>query len=145
MQRNNMEKISIEYWNELANQLIVISSLLSGFTIAVIANLLVSETNTRLSRIIMVAAVLAASFFLITLFTNTRVLLMTTNGYPFKITEQRLINYSSIGSISFYLGMMSLIAIVALAGWTKSKKTGIFTTIVGVLTFLFIFLILMLN
>ena len=140
-----MEKISIEYWNELANQLIVISSLLSGFTIAVIANLLVSETNTRLSRIIMVAAVLAASFFLITLFTNTRVLLMTTNGYPFKITEQRLINYSSIGSISFYLGMMSLIAIVALAGWTKSKKTGIFTTIVGVLTFLFIFLILMLN
>lgn len=134
--------MSIEYWNALANQLIIISSLLSGFTIAVIANLLVSDTNTRLSRIIMMAAVLAASFFLLTLFANTKVLMMTTNGYPFKMTEKGLINFSSIGSICLYLGIMSLITIVSLAGWTKSKKTGIFTTIAGILTFVLIILIL---
>lgn len=134
--------MSIEYWNALANQLIIISSLLSGFTIAVIANLLVSDTNTRLFRIIMMAAVLAASFFLITLFANTKVLMMTTNGYPFKMTEKGLINFSSIGSISLYLGIMSLITIVVLAGWTKSKKMGIFTTMVGILTFVIILLIL---
>ena len=134
--------MSIEYWNALANQLIIISSLLSGFTIAVIANLLVSNTNTRLFRIIMMAAVLAASFFLITLFANTKVLMMTTNGYPFKMTEKGLINFSSIGSISLYLGIMSLITIVVLAGWTKSKKMGIFTTMVGILTFVIILLIL---
>ena len=134
--------MSIEYWNALANQLIIISSLLSGFTIAVIANLLVSDTNTRLFRIIMMAAVLAASFFLITLFANTKVLMMTTNGYPFKMTEKGLINFSYVGSISLFLGIMSLITIVVLAGWTKSKKMGIFTTIVGILTFVIILLIL---
>lgn len=134
--------MSIEYWNALANQLIIISSLLSGFTIAVIANLLVSDKNTRLFRIIMMAAVLAASFFLLTLFANTKVLMMTTNGYPFKMTEKGLINFSSIGSISLYLGIMSLITIVALSGWTKSKKTGIFTTIAGILTLVLIILIL---
>ena len=70
-----MEEASIQYWNALANQLIIISSLLSGFSIAVIANLLVSDKNTRLSKIIMIFAVLAACFFLLTLFTNTKVTL----------------------------------------------------------------------
>ncbi len=42
-----MIEISFEYWNKLADQTLVISSLLGGFSIAIIANLLVSEVNTR--------------------------------------------------------------------------------------------------
>ncbi len=41
-----MIELPLEYWNKLAGQLITISSLLSGFTIAVIANLLVNDTKT---------------------------------------------------------------------------------------------------
>ncbi len=42
----DMNGMSLEYWNELAHQLILISSLLSGFSIAVIANLLVYKSNS---------------------------------------------------------------------------------------------------
>jgi hypothetical protein len=33
-----MIEIALEYWNKLADQIIVISSLLGGFSIAVVAN-----------------------------------------------------------------------------------------------------------
>lgn len=137
-----MEESLFEYFNSLSNQIIVIDSLLGGFSIAVIANLLISDTNTRLLRTIMQVTVLSASFFLISLFIMTRVMMMTTNGYPFEITEDNVKSLSSYGSITLILGIMALVSMIALSGWTKSKKTGIFTTVIGILTFIFILLIL---
>lgn len=131
-------EVSFEYWNKLADQTILISSLLAGFSIAVIANLLVSELNTRLSKSIMIASTLAASLLLFTVFAMTKLMLMTTSGYPFPVTSQDLIFPRTAGAISFYLGIMSLITVISLAGWTKTKKMGRFTTAVGILTFLLI-------
>ena len=134
--------MSFEYWNKLAEQIIVISSLLGGFSIAVIANFLVSDANTRLSRNIMKAAVLAASFFLVSVFAMTKVLMMTTNGFPFKVTEVDFKISSIVGGMTLLFGIMSLLTMIALSGWTKSRKTGIFTTIVGILTFILILIML---
>ncbi|MEH6656866.1 hypothetical protein [Leeuwenhoekiella marinoflava] len=58
-----MTEITFEYWNKLADQTITISSLLGGFSIAVVANLLVSNVNNRLSKTIMIVSTLAAIFF----------------------------------------------------------------------------------
>ncbi|WP_347923655.1 hypothetical protein [Pontimicrobium sp. SW4] len=137
-----MEESLFEYFNSLSNQIIVIDSLLGGFSIAVIANLLISDTNTRLLRTIMQVTVLSASFFLISLFIMTRVMMITSNGYPFEFTEDNVKSLSSYGSITLILGIMALVSMIALSGWTKSKKTGIFTTVIGILTFIFILLIL---
>jgi len=137
-----MVEMSFEYWNKLADQLIVISSLLGGFSIAVIANFLISDTNTRLSRNIMKAAVLAASFFLVSMFAMTKILMMTSNGFPLKIAEGDLRISSIIGAMTLFFGIVSLITMIALAGWTKSKKMGRFTTAVGILTFIFILIML---
>lgn len=129
-----MTEITFEYWNKLADQTILISSLLGGFSIAVMANLLVSEINTRLVRYIMIFSALAASFFLITIFAMTKLLLLTTDGYPFKVINDDLLLPRVIGSSFFSLGIISLITLIALAGWTKSKKMGTFTIIIGVFT-----------
>lgn len=137
-----MEEMSFEYWNKLAEQIIVISSLLGGFSIAVIANFLVSDTNTRLMRNIMKAAVLAASFFLASVFAMTKVLMMTTDGFPLKMTEGDLRIPSIIGGMTLLFGIMSLITIISLSGWTKSKKMGRFTTVIGILTFILILIML---
>ena len=137
-----MEEMSFEYWNKLADQIIVISSLLAGFSIAVIANFLVSDTNTRLSRNIMKASVLAASFFLISVFAMTKVLMMTTDGFPLKVTEVDFKISSIIGGMTLLFGIMSLITMISLSGWTKSKKMGRFTTVVGILTFILILIML---
>src|SRR5262245_61829709 len=132
-----MTEISFEYWNKLANQTILISSLLGGFSIAVIANLLVSEMNTRLVRNIMIFSTLAASFFLVTVFAMTKLLLMTTDGYPLKVVSEDLLVPRIVGSTFFILGIFSLITVISLAGWTKSRRMGIFTTLVGIFTLIF--------
>lgn len=137
-----MIEISFEYWNKLASQLLTISSLLGGFSIAVIANLLVSELNTRLSKSIMVAATLAACFLLINVFAMTSLILKTTEGYPLKVIESDFKFEQILGMLTFFLGMVSLIVVISLAGWTKSKKMGLFTSGIGVLTLLLILVLL---
>ncbi len=137
-----MIEISFEYWNKLASQLLTISSLLGGFSIAVIANLLVSELNTRLSKSIMVAATLAACFLLINVFAMTSLILKTTEGYPIKVIESDFEFEQILGMLTFFLGMVSLIVVISLAGWTKSKKMGLFTSGIGVLTLLLILVLL---
>ena len=137
-----MTELTFEYWNKLADQIILISSLLSGFSIAVLANILISDTNTRISRYIMICATLAACSFLITLFSMTKILMMTTNGFPFKITENDLMLPRIIGGSLYFLGILSLITMISLSGWTKSKKIGRFTTSIGILTFVLILIML---
>ena len=135
-------ELSFDYWNKLADQMIVISSLLGGFSIAVIANFLVSDTNTRLSRNIMKAAVLAAGSFLVSLFAMTNILMMTTDGFFREITEGDLIVPRIIGIMTLLLGIISLVTMIALAGWTKSKSMGRFTTTIGILTLILILLMM---
>lgn len=133
-------EITFEYWNKLATQTVFISSLLGGFSILVIANLLISDLNTRLSKYVMVVATLAASLFLVSIFAWTSVMMMTTVGFPKKIVSSDLIFDRILGVITFLSGTISLIAMISLVGWTKSKKMGIITTIVAGLTLILIFL-----
>jgi len=137
-----MNEIPLEYWNRLASQLILISSLLSGFSIAVTANLLVSKSDNRITINILKSTTVAAGCFLVTVFAMTKIVMMTTQGYPGQVVESSLIIPRLIGILTFLLGVISLSAVIAMSGWTKSRSTGIFTTIVGVSTFLLVLLTL---
>jgi hypothetical protein len=137
-----MTEIPLEYWNKLASQFIMISSLLSGFSIAVTANILVNESNNRITNYILRATTIASGCFLVTVFAMTKMLMMTTQGYPFKIAESDLNLPKTIGIFTLIFGIISLSIVIALSGWTKSKRIGIFTTIVGILTFLMILMTL---
>ena len=137
-----MIELTFEYWNKLAEQTITISSLLGGFSIAVIANFLVSDLNTKLSKSIMAVSTLAASFFLITIFAMTNILMKTTVGYPFKVVDNDLMLPRVVGVITFFIGIISLVALISMSGWTKSKKMGRFTTILGAITLLLILLMI---
>lgn len=133
-----MTELTFEYYNKLADQIITISTLLGGFSIAVIANFLVLDTKTRLTNNIMKASTLAACLFLVTVFAMTKVLLMTTEGYPKKVLDSDLLLPRGIGVFAFYFGTISLIVMISMAGWTKSKKMGIFTTIIGTITLMLV-------
>ena len=137
-----MIELTFEYWNKFAEQTITISSLLGGFSIAVIANFLVSDLNTKLSKSIMAVSTLAASFFLITIFAMTNILMKTTVGYPFKVVDNDLMLPRVVGVITFFIGIISLVALISMSGWTKSKKMGRFTTILGTITLLLILLMI---
>ena len=134
-------EISLEYWNELAKQIILISSLLTGFSITVIANLLVSDKNDQLTNRILKTATLSAGCFLVSVFAMIQISMMTTKGgYLTNVNENDFFLPRVIGMVTFMLGLFSLTLLISLSGWPKSKKTGIFTTVVGILTLLLIFI-----
>ena len=133
--------LTLEYWNAFAQQIVLISSLLSGFSITVIANLIVSDKNDKLSNRILKSATLAAGCFLVTLFAMVQISMITTPGGPVQdVVEDDFLLPRIIGMFTFLLGLISLTVMISLSGWTKSKKLGRFTTIVGIITLLLIFL-----
>lgn len=137
-----MTELPFEYWNKLANQFILTSSLLGGFSIATIANLIVSKAEGRIFNAIMKFAIVACSAFIATIFSMTEILMITTEGYPFQANNQDIVLPRIIGSLSFFLGIFGLIAMISLSGWTRSKKLGGFTTFVGVLTLILLIILM---
>ena len=135
-----MIELQPEYLNKIANQLILISSLLSGFSIAVMANLLVTKSEGKIPNSILKITTVASACFLITVFTMTRIVMMTTEGYPIKFEKGDLDFPRIVGVAAFFLGIIALSVLIALSGWTKSKRTGIFTTVIGLLTLIIILL-----
>jgi hypothetical protein len=85
-----MIEMPFSYWNDLANQMIITSALLSGFSIAIVANLLVYNSDRRLIRIILKIATAAAGFFLISLFAIQSIAIKTSDSYPFELTHSAI-------------------------------------------------------
>ncbi|WP_124981451.1 hypothetical protein [Nonlabens xiamenensis] len=135
-------EISFEYWNRLADQTILISSLLCGFSIAILANFLVASLRSRLTNYILVLSTCAAGFLLISVFAMTKLLLLTTQGYPFPVVNDDLFFPRIVGSCSFFLGIFSLISVISLSGWTRSKRLGRITTLIGLLTLICLLVVL---
>jgi len=86
------------------------------------ANMIVSDLKTRLSKVIFIASTLAGCFFLITVFSMTSFILKTTEGFPVKVVEEDLKIARTLGMLSFISGIISLLVLISLGGWTKPKK-----------------------
>lgn len=131
-------EVSFEYWNKLASQTILISALLSGFSMTVLVSLILNQTKNRFANYTLIAAAIATGSFLVSIFAFTDILMMTTPGYPLKLVNGDLNFPRIVGAIAWLLGIISLCAFLSLLGWIKSKKLGIITTTIGVITFILI-------
>ena len=115
--------------------------MLSGFSITVVANLLVADKNDKLTNRILKSATLAAGCFLVSVFAMVNIVMTTTpGGYIKDVSLNDFQVARVVGMITFIIGLFSLTTMIALSGWTKSKKVGLFTTIIGILTLLLIFI-----
>ncbi len=135
-----MTELPFEYWNKLSNQLILISVFLGGFSIALTANLLINESKTRLYNVILKLATTSSGGFLTAVFAMTSIILATTEGYPGEVTQGELNTPRIIGVVGYFVGVLSLVTIIGLSGWTKSRGTGIFTTVVSIITLILFFI-----
>ena len=131
-------EISIEYWNKLASQTILISSLMTGFSITVLVSLIIYNSENRYANYTLEAAMVASGSFLVSIFSFTKMVMMTTPGFPMKFTDADLMAPRFIGSLSLLIGIISLCAFLSFIGWIKSRKLGIFSTFVGVITFILV-------
>lgn len=126
-----MPKVPIEYWNALSSQILLISALLGGFSIAIIANLLVSEKDSKIINQTFRLTIGAAASFMVSLFAMTQIYLQTTPGFPGEAFGDGF-NFARIsGFISFLIGIFCVMAVLAKSGFAKSKSMGVFTTVIS--------------
>lgn len=135
-------EVSFEYWNKLASQSILISALLSGFSMTVLVSIILYQSKNRFANYTLVAAAVATGSFLIAIFAFTDILMMTTPGYPLSLDHSDLNFPRIVGAIAWLFGILSLCIFLSLLGWIKSKRLGILTTTIGLITFILIVLML---
>ena len=127
-----MVELSLPYLNALAAQLIFISAFLGGFSAAILGTLIVSKNSTRTLRALVLSTAFSATAFIVTVFSMTQLVMLTTPGYPLEVNQSDLALPKMVGFISFYLGIIALMTVVAISGWLQSKRLGIATTIIAV-------------
>ena len=137
-----MVEIPLAYFNKLATQVLFISALLGGFSLAVIVSLLNNKHTDRITTTIFKTATVSTASFLISIFAMTRIMLMTTEGFPGKVTDASIMFPRLVGTLGFFIGIVALIILVSLSGWVKSKSLGRFTTILGIIAFIIVLLML---
>ncbi|MEO0896780.1 MAG: hypothetical protein AAFY71_10305 [Bacteroidota bacterium] len=131
-----MVELPLQYTNELASQIIFISALLGGFSLAVLSSQINLNQENKFRTNMFRSSAIAACLFLISIFSMTKILMMTTEGFPFPVTDANLSSAKIIGILCFVGGIASLIVLISLSGWVKSPKMGRFTTILGIITFI---------
>ncbi|MEL6652551.1 MAG: hypothetical protein AAFQ87_17250, partial [Bacteroidota bacterium] len=119
-----MLELPFDYWNKLASQLILISSLLGGFSLAVLISLLNAQETGRILNAMIRTAIIAASSFIICIFSLNKIILMTTEGYPLEVSQGEIRSPQMIGGIALLLGLVCLLLLIALSGWRKSRSMG---------------------
>jgi hypothetical protein len=133
-----MTELSFDYWNKLAGQLIVISSLLGGFSLSVIIPLIESKFENSTTPYIFRAILISTACFLISIFAMTKILMITTPGFPRKVTGEDFFLPRIVGATSFIIGILSIIAVLFLSGWNKSGSLKQFSIILATLTLVLI-------
>lgn len=137
-----MTELSFEYMNKLASQTQFISALLCGFSLTVLVLLFNKEESDKININIFRFSILSTCAFLISIFAMSNVLMLTTEGFPFKVEQSDVALPRVLGVITFLIGIISMTIIISLFGWTKSKKLGIFSTTIGVITLILMMLML---
>ena len=138
-----MIELPFEYWNKLASQLIVISSLLGGFSLSIIVPMMENRTESRAMSYLFKATTIATASFLVSIFAMTKILMMTTEGYPGQVFDHSLSFPRIIGVLTFFAGILSIISIIAISGYVKGGKFRRFTLISGITAMVLILLMLM--
>ena len=126
-------EIPLEYLNKVANQIFFVSALLGGFSLSAVIMLVDNSATDKLITNMFRLSIVSATSFLVCIFSMTKVLMLTTKGVPMVVEYSDLVSPRRIGLITFLIGIMSMMGLISLSGWTKSKNLGIYTTIFGLI------------
>lgn len=129
-----MIELSSEYLRDLSEHLLMIATFLGGFSFAILGTLILSEKEGRLIKALILGLTIASSAFLLTIFACFDIIMSMHPENPFGVQMEKTLFPRVAGVISLLIGLIALIGVTGLSGWTKSKRLGIATTIVSVIT-----------
>lgn len=132
-----MNELPISYLKVLAEQIGFISVFLGGISATILGTLIVLKKDSKIFNWMIILLSLAAVSFIVAVFGMNKIQMVLTPDYPNR--DHSIFYARMVGSISFLLGIYSLITVISLSGWLQSKKIGILTTSIGLIAAFLIF------
>lgn len=137
-----MLDLSNTFLREVGVQSLLVGIFLGGISVSILGNLIVSNNNGKIIKILIIGLSISSLSFLLTILSSFELILILTEGSNEEVNSQILKQTTRPVWMSLYLGLFSLISVISLSGWLKGKKLGMITTILGIITILFIILIM---
>lgn len=137
-----MLDLSNTFLREVGVQSLLVGIFLGGISVSILGNLIVSNNNGKIIKILIIGLSISSLSFLLTILSSFELILILTEGSNQEVNSQILKQTTRPVWMSLYLGLFSLISVISLSGWLKGKKLGMITTILGIITILFIILIM---
>ena len=134
-----MTELSPEYFKIVAEQLVLISVFLGGISATILGTLIIHENESKIFKFMILGLSLAAVSFIVAVLGMTNIQMHLAPDSPFQNKNESLFYPKLVGMISFLIGIYSLITVISLSGWLKSKRIGIFTTTIGIVGGILIF------
>ncbi len=132
-----MNELNPSYVLAVAQQLSFVSALLGGISTTILVTIVVfTSPNKSVNWIVSTSAVAACSL-LIAVVASWRLTILLHPELPFSV-DSALINVLWGGMLAGYgLGFLSLLASIGLSGWLRSRKTGLITTSIALVSVAF--------
>lgn len=126
-----MENLSPVYLSTLAVQVGSLSAFLGGFAATFLGTLLASHNDGKAASFSIAFAVSSAVAFIITVVASTALVALLHPEAPFAVSTAAANGARVLLGLSFLLGLYTLLASLALSGWTRSRGTGLVTSFVA--------------
>lgn len=116
---------------ESIQQLALISSVLGGFSFTFLSAIITKDTDKNIKYWLIITLTIASVSFLLSAVGWTLMDFSHGMTIAIKSHHQMLVKV-------LLLGLISIIASIGLSGWLHDKRTGVTTSIIGILALLFL-------
>lgn len=137
-----MNELSFEYLHTMSSQVILICTFLAGFSATILSSFVTQKQHSRIRNVIILSLLIATCTMLISMFYLTNIFILTTPGYPQKVSIEALSQQLTICMIFFVFGIAAFLLFISLTGWLNSRNMGMVTSVLGAVTFIFVLSIL---
>lgn len=116
-----------------------LSSILTGFSITVVIELISISRKNRIVSLAIGAFILSAALLLVSTVAGTFMIVtastwLSTGTSLTSPSWQSLISFGGLGGNILFLGLVAFLVGIGLTGWLQSKVIGIFSTVVTALS-----------
>lgn len=132
-----MQELPPDYVAELYRQSAFVSAVLGGFAVAFLGTLLGTPPERKSGTWATGFAVAAAVFFVVATFASTVIVLdvarLGITDFDYSNWPAATVRSKGVSDTTYFLGIYSLLLAVGVSGWTRSRRTGIISSVLAAL------------
>lgn len=132
-----MKEIKVSYALAVAEQMSFVSAFLGGVSVTILITIVVFTASKRSISLIVGLSALAACSLLVSVIASLRLIIALHPDLPIAAEPGKISVLWHSMIFGYGLGVLSLIICIGLAGWLRSRRTGIITTLISGIAMMF--------